>query len=369
MRGGLHDTFLEVTVHTAKCDSCNQNNKSVMYRCTKCGRQQCSPCWSKKGGDGRHVLHDKDHLTYQGPKAEDLPPKEKSKAKATETERAPSTPPSTRKRRRESQSPTQAPARVGAYAPTASPSTSTTQSENKRRRQVQAEYDTEEEEAYYTEKYGPVVFPDKSNPSSAQPEPPKPTSNEARQAVRPPSAASTGAAANLHQYEYPLESAVNSLIHEAAASDTEDETSNDTSSSSKDHEGMNIILKAATMLERESSSSSSPVDRPGLAAAARRNRDLTTPPPRNRKWTPVNNSSYTFPAHRFKAHKETEYDSSLRGDFLYPHPPAALAAYKSTYGGNIRPHERKRKNTDTVAATSSHAQKVPFLNGLSETEL
>ncbi|KAI4273683.1 MAG: hypothetical protein L6R35_006394, partial [Caloplaca aegaea] len=374
MRGGLHDTFLEVTVHTAKCDSCNQNNKSVMYRCTKCGRQQCSPCWSKKGGDGRHVLHDKDHLTYQGPKAEDLPPKEQSKAKATETERAPSTPPSTRKRRRESQGPTQAPARVGAYAPTASPNTSTTQSENKRRRQVQAEYDTEEEEAYYTEKYGPVVLPDKSNPSRAQPEPPKPTSNETSQAVRPPSAASIGAAANLHQYEYPLESAVNRLIHEAAASDTEDETSNDTSSSSKDHEGMNIILEAATMLERESSSSSPPVDRPGLAAAAApaaagRNRDLTTPPPRNRKWTPVINSSYTFPAHRFKAHKETEYDSSLRGDFLYPHPPAALAAYKSTFGGNIRPRERKRKNMDAVSAASPHARKVPFLNGLSETEL
>ncbi|KAL9630710.1 MAG: hypothetical protein Q9204_004581 [Flavoplaca sp. TL-2023a] len=45
-----------------------------MFRCTKCGRHCCKPCWDSKGGDGRHTVHDQGRLAYSGPKAEPLPP-------------------------------------------------------------------------------------------------------------------------------------------------------------------------------------------------------------------------------------------------------------------------------------------------------
>ena len=57
----LHTTFVEVRVHTAKCDSCDRHNKLTLYRCTECGQHVCSLCW-RKSGDGTHVfgggLHD-----------------------------------------------------------------------------------------------------------------------------------------------------------------------------------------------------------------------------------------------------------------------------------------------------------------------
>ncbi|KAL8781026.1 MAG: hypothetical protein Q9213_006203 [Squamulea squamosa] len=74
MRGALHTEFETITIHTAKCDLCNQHNRSEMFRCVKCGRQCCKPCWDSKGGDGRHQLHNKQKIAYTGPKAEPLPP-------------------------------------------------------------------------------------------------------------------------------------------------------------------------------------------------------------------------------------------------------------------------------------------------------
>ncbi|KAL8736814.1 MAG: hypothetical protein Q9166_000180 [cf. Caloplaca sp. 2 TL-2023] len=74
MRGALHTEFETITIHTAKCDLCNKHNTSQMFRCVKCGRQCCKPCWDSKGGDGRHQLHNKEKLAYTGPKAEALPP-------------------------------------------------------------------------------------------------------------------------------------------------------------------------------------------------------------------------------------------------------------------------------------------------------
>ncbi|KAL8657353.1 MAG: hypothetical protein Q9226_002002 [Calogaya cf. arnoldii] len=74
MRGTLHTEFETITIHTAKCDLCNEHNQSTMYRCTKCGRHCCKTCWDSKGGDGRHWVHDRQKLTYTGPKAEPLPP-------------------------------------------------------------------------------------------------------------------------------------------------------------------------------------------------------------------------------------------------------------------------------------------------------
>ncbi|KAL8948930.1 MAG: hypothetical protein Q9222_004917, partial [Ikaeria aurantiellina] len=88
MRGAIHDTFREITIHTAKCDLCNRHNTSKIYRCEKCGRQCCLECWeSKKGGDGRHNLHHKDSITYKGPKAEVLPPSLKVEKKDSSGEK------------------------------------------------------------------------------------------------------------------------------------------------------------------------------------------------------------------------------------------------------------------------------------------
>ena len=50
-----HTDFMEVRVHTAKCDSCEKNNKLTLYRCMECGQHVCSSCW-KKSGDRNHVF-------------------------------------------------------------------------------------------------------------------------------------------------------------------------------------------------------------------------------------------------------------------------------------------------------------------------
>ena len=50
-----HTDFMEVRVHTAKCDSCEKHNTLTLYRCMECGQQVCSSCW-KKSGDRTHVF-------------------------------------------------------------------------------------------------------------------------------------------------------------------------------------------------------------------------------------------------------------------------------------------------------------------------
>ena len=50
----LHTDFVEVHVHTAKCDSCDKHNKLTLYRCIECGQHVCSLCWNKKSGDRTH---------------------------------------------------------------------------------------------------------------------------------------------------------------------------------------------------------------------------------------------------------------------------------------------------------------------------
>lgn len=50
-----HTDFMEVRVHTAKCDSCEKHNKLTLYRCVECGQHVCSSCW-KKSGDRTHVF-------------------------------------------------------------------------------------------------------------------------------------------------------------------------------------------------------------------------------------------------------------------------------------------------------------------------
>ena len=49
-----HTDFMEVRVHTAKCDVCEKHNKLTLYRCMECGQHVCSSCWNKSG-DRTHV--------------------------------------------------------------------------------------------------------------------------------------------------------------------------------------------------------------------------------------------------------------------------------------------------------------------------
>ena len=61
-----HTDFIEVKVHTAKCDSCEKNNKLTLYRCMECGQHTCSLCW-KKSGDKNHVFGDRCRIAPELP--------------------------------------------------------------------------------------------------------------------------------------------------------------------------------------------------------------------------------------------------------------------------------------------------------------
>lgn len=53
----VHDKFVEIKIHTAKCDNCNKHNTAIIFRCQTCGQQCCTPCWQRNGGDDRHKLN------------------------------------------------------------------------------------------------------------------------------------------------------------------------------------------------------------------------------------------------------------------------------------------------------------------------
>ncbi|KAL8925263.1 MAG: hypothetical protein Q9208_003553 [Pyrenodesmia sp. 3 TL-2023] len=313
MRGGVHDIFTVVTAHTAKCDLCNQHNKDKMYRCQKCGRQKCTPCWELNGGDGRHSLHNKDILKYKGPKAEDLPPKEDAKrTKTAATPSAPTAQGSGQKRPRAIATSTTPAANVGAYAPTSSASQSdelSYESDSKRLRrnapanEAYVHDDTDEEDTYWTPKYGPLQMdkPEKSTKEHGQhqEETPKHEKTDVRHYLL---TSDNLHLLNLHQREYPLESAVKNLI-DAAGSDTESDASN-TVEPSKDHVGVNSILQAADILERNfTHMHSSPPAMPATTAAEPN--DGVRTPPHSQAWTPVN-SNNTFPGHRVKTYQQNE---------------------------------------------------------------
>ncbi|EEP76385.1 predicted protein [Uncinocarpus reesii 1704] len=54
-----HTIFKTIKIHTAKCDVCNQHNKSTLRRCIDCGWQICTPCWDARGGNGTHGVSHK----------------------------------------------------------------------------------------------------------------------------------------------------------------------------------------------------------------------------------------------------------------------------------------------------------------------
>ncbi|KAI9841887.1 MAG: hypothetical protein M1838_003358 [Thelocarpon superellum] len=56
----LHTDFTEIHIHTAKCDLCNQRNRSTLQRCTACGWSICAPCFLDRGSDGSHLINQGD---------------------------------------------------------------------------------------------------------------------------------------------------------------------------------------------------------------------------------------------------------------------------------------------------------------------
>ncbi|KAL9029991.1 MAG: hypothetical protein Q9196_001839 [Gyalolechia fulgens] len=299
MRGGVHDTFREITIHTAKCDICNKHNTSKMYRCEKCGRQCCSPCWEKKGGDGRHQLHNKDNLTYKGERAPDLPPKQDPTT--VKTEASPSSLGSGRKRNREATTPVSPVARVGAYAPTTPPKSAgqSEGSESKRRRQSNVDTASTKKEASFIAESGPILKADMPKSSIKQHEPHENMSGA--------------------DLEYDLDVAVNNLI-DAAGSDTESETPD----CSKDRKGLDSIVEAIDIVER--SSSPQPACLPAAPASnhpskVTANHGVQTPR-RIQPWTPAN-AGYTWPGRTVKAPKHSGLPSLPLGASTLQ-PPAIL---------------------------------------------
>lgn len=57
MSSTMHTNFIQVKIHTAKCDTCDNHNTLIIYRCADCGTQCCTPCWQARGGDDNHVLN------------------------------------------------------------------------------------------------------------------------------------------------------------------------------------------------------------------------------------------------------------------------------------------------------------------------
>lgn len=284
-----------------------------MYRCQKCGRQKCTPCWEMNGGDGRHSLHNKDILKYKGPKAEELPPKEDPKrTKTAATPSAPTAQGSGQKRPRATTTSATPASNVGAYAPTSSTSPSdglSYESDSKRLRQnapaneAYVQDDTDEEDTYWTPKYGPLPMdkPESSTKEHRQPQGESPKLEESDVSTYVLTSDNLHLL-NLHQREYPLESAVNNLIN-AAGSDTESEASDEVESS-KDHVGVNSILQAANILERNfTHMHSSPPAMPATTTAE--SNDGVRTPPHTQAWTPVNPSK-TFPNHRVKTYQQDE---------------------------------------------------------------
>ena len=63
-----HNNFIEVVIHTAKCDHCDQHNKDKIYRCRDCGQQICTPCVRLSDNvDGQHIIDATSNITPASP--------------------------------------------------------------------------------------------------------------------------------------------------------------------------------------------------------------------------------------------------------------------------------------------------------------
>jgi hypothetical protein len=69
-----HNVWESLTVHTAKCDGCGKQNKSVLQRCKRCNKQLCKECISDLSGaamEGHEA--DLDALVWDPPKVKRTP--------------------------------------------------------------------------------------------------------------------------------------------------------------------------------------------------------------------------------------------------------------------------------------------------------
>ncbi|KAL9585365.1 MAG: hypothetical protein Q9212_001573, partial [Teloschistes hypoglaucus] len=265
MRGGVHDTFDPITIHTAKCDLCNKHNTSTMFRCTKCGRQCCTPCWDRKGGDGRHSLHNNKQLEYTGPKAEPLPPPETPKANAAQPTRR-STRPTLERKRGRAKTTTDAAEEASNASPAASAagSVSTGEAEvpapKRRRRQSVDSLATELDDDNIAGKSTNIV----ENPWYL---PTLTKSKEPSLEVAKDQNAEVGS--HFLYRDHVTSSRVLTDLSQSTTTTSEVATTTTaaagrdeqhTTSShdlSRDHNGLNVIVEAADLLERQSSASGS----------------------------------------------------------------------------------------------------------------
>ncbi|KAI4199630.1 MAG: hypothetical protein LQ350_004505 [Teloschistes chrysophthalmus] len=268
MRGGVHDTFDPITIHTAKCDLCNKHNTSTMFRCTKCGRQCCTPCWDRKGGDGRHSLHNNKQLEYKGPKAEPLPPPEAPKPAAAQPKRRSTRATLERKRGRDK---TATDAAEGASnespAASAAGSVSTGEAEvpapkRRRRRQSVDSLATELDDDNVAGKSTNIVQNPWYLPTLTKSK--EPSGEE----VAKDQNAEVGESHFLSR-DHATPSRVLTEVSQsatttsevttttAAAGHDEQHTAASSHDLSRDHNGLNVIVEAADLLERQSSASGS----------------------------------------------------------------------------------------------------------------
>ena len=57
----LHTEFKRITIHTARCDVCNQKNVSILQRCQTCGWSICGPCFERSGSGTSHLINGGDN--------------------------------------------------------------------------------------------------------------------------------------------------------------------------------------------------------------------------------------------------------------------------------------------------------------------
>ncbi|KAI4256666.1 MAG: hypothetical protein LQ352_001984 [Teloschistes flavicans] len=339
MRGGVHDTFDPITIHTAKCDICNKHNTSTMFRCTKCGRQCCTPCWDRKGGDGRHNLHNKKTLEYKGPKAAPLPAVEVPKPAASQPTRQPARVVPERKRGRD-KTVTEAAEGTSNASPAASATSSVSAREAedstlKRHRHDSIDNsatnpDDNNVEGKSTEVVeNPWYLPTLGKSKGSSPEAAKDKNVEVGSPLLssdlPPSRVLT---------ELSQSATTQEVTTTAAGRDEHTTPSRDLS---RDHDGLNTIVKAAGLLERRSSSS--------VSAAT------GTPPP--------------LVAHPFATAVSTKMGPPSAPKFtmtqrsVLAHSPEGMKKMKKMLTPVPYDHTRNRKQTDDMALETMMTSAAP----------
>src|SRR3954470_19265919 len=54
----IHNNWVPISSHTAKCDACLKHNTTIMQRCNYCNLQLCRACIPKANNDGVHLARE-----------------------------------------------------------------------------------------------------------------------------------------------------------------------------------------------------------------------------------------------------------------------------------------------------------------------